>query len=131
MYKVTLDKERHLRYDLNAMILYEKLTGNDIIELFDGVFKKIKAAKNKKPVKGKLFSLEDTRALLYAGLKHEDPALTLEKVGGMIDLYGIKLLNEAIIIAWSKGNNKDEEPFLSCEPSAESTLESQTKNSEG
>ena len=131
MYKITLDKERRLKYDLNAMILYEELTGKDIIDIFNSVFKKIKATEGGKPDKGKLFSLADTRALLYAGLKHEDPSLTLEKVGKMIDLYGIKPVNEAIIFAYSKGNKKDEEPFLPSEPSAESTSESQTKNSEG
>lgn len=131
MHKITLDKERHLRYDLNAMILYEELTGKDIIDLFNSVFKKIKATEEGKPVKGKLFSLADTRALLYAGLKHEDPSLTLEKAGKMIDLYGIKLINESIVVAYSKGNKKDEEPFLPKEPSAESTSESPTKNSEG
>jgi len=131
VFKITLDKERHLKYDLNAMIVFEELTGKDIIELFDGAFKKIKAAKEGKAVKGKIFSLADTRALLYAGLKHEDPALTQEKVGEMIDLYGIKPLSESIIIAYSKGNKKDEEPFLPKEPSAESISESLTNNSEG
>jgi hypothetical protein len=49
----------------------------------------------------------------------------------MIDLYDIQNINDSIIIAYSKGNKKDEEPFLPKEPSAESTSESQTKNSEG
>ena len=68
---ITLDKERILKFNLNALILAEEITGKKLASLgtdadgFDMVF---------------------LRGMLFAGLKHEDKELTLEQVGDMIDM---------------------------------------------
>ena len=64
-----LDRERHLRFDWNALaILEEKLGENALDEDF---FQKPMTATR-------------LRAFAYAGLVHEDPGLTLERVGELI-----------------------------------------------
>ncbi|HID0815697.1 TPA: hypothetical protein ACXNW8_001306 [Clostridium botulinum] len=72
---VTLDKERHLKYNLNALILAEKITGKKLSEL----------GKKKDN-----FDLEFLRGMLYAGLKWEDKELTLEEVGDSIDMDNLE-----------------------------------------
>ncbi|MCW6094547.1 hypothetical protein LAV60_15355 [Clostridium sporogenes] len=72
---INLDKERHLRYNLNALILAEKTTGKKLTEL----------GKEKDT-----FDLEFLRGMLYAGLKWEDKELTLEEVGDFIDMDNLE-----------------------------------------
>lgn len=72
---INLDKERHLKFNLNALILAEKTTGKKLAEL----------SQNQDS-----FDLEFLRAMLYAGLKFEDKELTLEEVGDMIDMENLE-----------------------------------------
>lgn len=72
---VNLDKERHLKYNLNALILAEQITGKKLSEL----------GKKKDN-----FDLEFLRGMLYAGLKWEDKELTLEEVGDSIDMDNLE-----------------------------------------
>ena len=65
---ITLDKERSLRYDLNAMCTVEELTGESLTDLM------------RKP------TIKNIRAVIWAGLIHEDSAITQDDVGGMIEL---------------------------------------------
>jgi len=80
---IELDKPRNLCLDLNAMVLFEEATGKS---LFD---------------KGTLNSMKakDTRALLWACLKREDPNLTLEDVGKMIDSSNIAEVSQKLMEA--------------------------------
>lgn len=130
--KNTFDKV--LKYDANAMILYQEVTGKDFFKLFVDLIKDMRENFKlpKEEQKGclELLSISDIRALLYAGLKHSDESITLEKAGELIDIHNSSSVFTAIITAYSKGNRADE-PFLPKEPSAESTSESQTKNLEG
>ena len=130
--KNTFDKI--LKYDANAMILYQEATGKDIFKLFADLTKDMesnfKLPKEEQKSCLELLSISDMRALLYAGLKRSDEAITLEKAGELIDIHNVVDVFTAIITAYSKGNRADE-PFLPREPSAESTSESQTKNLEG
>lgn len=81
---INLDKERHLKFTLNALIIAEKLTGKKLTEMG----------------KENNFDLEFLRAMLYAGLIHEDKELTLDEVGDFIDFENmnevVEKLNEAM-----------------------------------
>lgn len=82
---IELDKERHLRFDLNAYAAFEKETG---VEMFD--------------LEGK-FSATVIRALLWASLLHEEKTLTLEQVGAMVHagnmVYVQQQINKAYELA--------------------------------
>lgn len=62
--KITLDRERRLRYPLGVL---NDLQGD-----------------------------ADLAKILYAGLKHEDPELTVEKVGELVDLEMLPELAEPL-----------------------------------
>ncbi|MCR4398933.1 MAG: hypothetical protein NUV93_08225 [Firmicutes bacterium] len=78
---VLLDRERRLRYDFNALAALEERFGN-----LDSAFE---ALGQKGTVKG-------LRALLWAGLIHEDPALTEEQVGAMVTLADLPRIMQAV-----------------------------------
>jgi len=67
--KITLDKERTLKLDLNAMIAFEEATGKKFV---DGSFGR-----------GKM-SPKDLRAMLWACLIHEDDVLTERQAGSLV-----------------------------------------------
>jgi len=79
---ITLDKERSLRYDLNAMCTVEELTGESLTDLM------------RKP------TIKNIRSVIWAGLIHEDPAITQVEVGGWIELaelqHIIKQIHKAL-----------------------------------
>jgi len=82
---VELDKKRELRFDLNAMAELEEIYGD---------FQETMEALNKK------LSIKAMRALLYAGLKHEDEGLTLKKVGSMVKMSDLAMLTQKITEAF-------------------------------
>ena len=82
---VNLDKERHLRFNLNALVLLEKETGRSMSDLVPDE----KTGKNG-------FDMEMLRALLYAGLKWEDKDLTIDAVGDMIDFDNMNEVSEKL-----------------------------------
>jgi hypothetical protein len=89
---VELDKLRTLRYGMNALIKIEELTEKSITQL---------DLKN--------ISIKDLRAMVYAGLFHEDDNLTPEKVGDLIDGYSelsliAEKLGEAMTLAFGSKN---------------------------
>lgn len=83
---VELDKKRELRFDLNAMAELEEIYG-DFQETIESLNKKI--------------SIKAMRALLYAGLKHEDESLTLKKVGSMVKMSDLAMLTQKITEAFT------------------------------
>lgn len=78
--KIVLDKERHLRFDLNAFAEIEEAYGS-----IDEAFKAME--------KG---SIKALRVLLWAGLVHEDESLTVKQVGSLIGLADLKDLSTKI-----------------------------------
>lgn len=72
---ITLDKERTLKYNLNALICAEEITGKKLASLGEDA---------------NGFDLSFLRGMLFAGLKHEDKELTLEQVGDMIDMENME-----------------------------------------
>jgi hypothetical protein len=77
---VMLDKERHLKLDLNAMVRFEEATGKSFLKGFDT---------DNLTAKGML-------SLFWACLLHEDPALTQEQVGSWIDATNMTALSDAM-----------------------------------
>ena len=83
---IQLDKERHLKFDLNAFAELEDIYG-DINNAFEAMQKG---------------SIKAIRAMLWAGLVHEDKTLTIEQVGSMIDMSNINDVISAISKAISE-----------------------------
>lgn len=77
---VTLDKDRHLRLSLKGMIEFEKLTGRNLLKGFTI----------------KDLTLEDSAALVFACLIHEDKELTFDDVLCMIDISNLKTVMDAV-----------------------------------
>jgi len=77
---IKLDKERHLRLTLKGMIAFRNLTDINLLEGFNLAE----------------LTLEQTGALLYACLLHEDKELTYDDVLNMIDLSNITRISEAL-----------------------------------
>lgn len=78
MVKVELDKERNLYFSLNSLEIIEELTGKTIDKLGEGM------------------SISMLKAVVYAGLIHEDKDLTPEMVGELVGFEDIQMLSEAI-----------------------------------
>lgn len=93
---IQLDKPRTLRYGINALAKIEDITSKPLMQLdLNNV------------------GIKDMLVICYAGLYHEDKALTIEKVGDLIDEYSSlteiaesigKALTEAFGKQESKGN---------------------------
>jgi hypothetical protein len=100
---VTLDKERHLLMNINAMVAFEEATGKSL-------FDKDTAKRFARGITAK-----DLRALLWACLIHEDPGLTTEKVGGWIDLGNMAAIAAKVGEAWKislpQGADKSARPL--------------------
>lgn len=67
-----LDKERHLRYSVNALSDLEQVMGVGLGEMYTAA--------------GGL-GIRTVRACLWAGLKHEDPDLTIAATGELMQQY--------------------------------------------
>lgn len=95
-FPIQLDKKRNLRFDFNALC-----------ELEEHV--------NLTELGGKNFRMKDLRAILWAGLLHESPELTIEDAGELIDyaesLEGIAtVVGEAFKESFGEKKDKDDEP---------------------
>jgi len=92
---IELDKPRILRYGINALAIVEELLGKPLTALdFNNV------------------SVKDMRAILYAGLYHEDSSLTPEKAADLIDEYSdietaAQKIGEAMTLAFGGNNPKN------------------------
>ncbi len=83
---IQLDKERHLRLTLKGMIEFDKLTGKNLLKGF----------------KLNELSLEDTAAMLWACLLHEDKELTLDDVVLMVDFSNLAVVMGALATSLSQ-----------------------------
>jgi hypothetical protein len=89
---IKLDKQRKLKYTFNAFCELEDVLGRPISEIKDG------------------FKLKDLRALLWAGLLHESPDLTLEDAGELMDkASSLEEVAEAVVKAMEKSVVKSRE----------------------
>jgi hypothetical protein len=79
--KISLDRERTLKFTLNTLVDVEERLGHSLSELGDKI------------------SIKTMRTLLHAGLKHEDKELTEEAVGELISLDNIGEVQKALTAA--------------------------------
>jgi hypothetical protein len=77
---IKLDKERTLKYDLNAFAELEDRFGT-IQKAFDELEKQ---------------KLKAVRAIVWAGLIHEDPKLTEQQVGSMLSFADLATILPAV-----------------------------------
>lgn len=79
---IEADKQRHIKYGMNAFIRLERELGRPMTELGDNL------------------SMEDLRTMLWVGLLWEDKKLTPEKVGDLMDVVieteGLEYLSNAL-----------------------------------
>ena len=66
---LTLDKPRRLRFDINALADVEQIGGHPLPQLLG------------------VLGFSTIRLLLWAGLRHEDRRLTVERVGDIMTAY--------------------------------------------
>lgn len=78
---VMLDKERNIRFDLNAFAELEEATGKTLTDSIDDIGKG---------------SLKTVRTVLWAGLVWEDPTLTPQIVGSFIGMHNLGDVTEAL-----------------------------------
>jgi hypothetical protein len=103
---ITLDRERHLLYDVNALIdLGEALNLNLLTpEGWQELVGK-KEPDPDNPGEDKFIPVEPNfrrvRAIVWAGLRHEDEALTERQVGAMLDPTNLAPVIAAYQEAWS------------------------------
>jgi hypothetical protein len=83
---VMLDKERNIRFDLNAFAELEEATGRTLTESIDDIGKG---------------SLKTVRVVLWAGLVWEDETLTEQIVGANIGMHNLAEVTEALTQAIS------------------------------
>lgn len=70
--EILLDRPRRLRFSINAFVDLEKALKRPLGAILTGTT---------------AVSIEDFRAMLWAGLRWEDPDLTLEKAGEVLEAY--------------------------------------------
>lgn len=114
---IMLDKERHLLYDVNALIDlgdelginlltpegWEQLAGKKIVDENTGEV-------TFEPVAP---SFRRVRAILWAGLRHEDETLTVRQVGAMLDPTDLGSAIAAYQEAWEVQDESHEDPGAS------------------
>ena len=107
--QIHLDRPRNLRFDINAFADAESMMGGSVLEILGNETGLLR------------FSVQ--RALLWAGLKHEDPSLTPQKVGSLMQEHLtnghsltdlMKAVNDGILasglISESKEGDNDDPP---------------------
>lgn len=87
--EVELDKTRTFRFTLNALEEVEERLGFDLAEM-----------------EGKKLKIKEIKVIMWAGLIHEDPELTLDDVGAMIDMENLSYVQEKMGKAFKAANSK-------------------------
>jgi len=90
---ITLDRERQLRLDLNAMAEFEDLTGKSLFTIGEA-----------------LQEAKHLRALLFVAMKSAKEEITLSDVGNMIGLHNFGVVNDAVtqLMRVSYGSSDEE-----------------------
>lgn len=91
--ELDLDRKRKLVFDFNAICALEDVTGKNALD-------------------GKTWnalSARDVRALLWGALLRDDPKLTIERVGELINFTNLPIITAAIEKAFSNAAISDED----------------------
>ncbi|GAA0703253.1 hypothetical protein GCM10008904_10160 [Paraclostridium ghonii] len=75
---IKLDRERYLKFTLNSVRMLEKEYNISLDKIDED------------------FSMEKIQMLLHVGLLKDDPELTFEEVGELVDMSNIKIVVEAL-----------------------------------
>ena len=75
---IELDRPRNIRLNTNALVKVEEILNRPISEF------------------GTSFGMTEIRAMLWAGLLHEDKSITLDSVGDLIDEAGLEYVTEKV-----------------------------------
>lgn len=94
---IELDRPRKLKYDFNALCEFEAVTGVNLLQPTSAEHPLAKP------------SLSTLRAFLYAGLKHEDPTLTLFQAGDLLGDVGANYVMAKVSEAYTTALPKAEE----------------------
>lgn len=78
-----LDRPRLFKFDFNAAVDLEELTGRSFMEIAASM-------------EAGIPRMSDVRAFLYCGLKGDDPTLTLEETGAIIGIGDLNQLGEIL-----------------------------------
>lgn len=89
---ITLDRERQMKLDLNAMSEFEELTGKSLFTIGED-----------------MRQARYIRAMLFCCLKSGKEEITLEEVGDLIDVENFEYINERLNILMDKSYGKNEE----------------------
>lgn len=73
-----LDRVRTLKFTLNSLEIIEDLTGQSLDKI------------------GQSMNMKTLKALLFAGLVHEDKELTPEQIGDMIEVGDLERVSQAL-----------------------------------
>lgn len=82
--RIELDKERHLRFDLNAIVALDEATGINLL------------APGTELGADQLYKPRVLRAFVWAALLHEDPDLTVLEVGSWLTMPRIQEIATAV-----------------------------------
>ncbi|SMO48822.1 gene transfer agent family protein [Melghirimyces algeriensis] len=77
--QIELDRPRRLKYDMNALTELEDALDRPVTQLND-----------------QSIGIKELRALLWAGLIHEDRELTLEGAGELVEMENIQTVSEKV-----------------------------------
>lgn len=81
-------KTRTLNYDLNAIAELEDKTGVEVSDMAE-----------------MKMSIKNVRAMLWAGLIHEDEDLTEKEVGAMVNMHNMEYVQEKLAEAFVPKND--------------------------
>ena len=87
--EIELDKTRQIRFTLNALAELEDKLGVSLTEL-----------------EGLNMGVKQIRTFLWAGLLHEEPELSEQAVGNMVDFDNIEYINEKINEAFQRATQR-------------------------
>ena len=93
---ITIDRPRNLRYGMRALSLVEK-----------------KQKKNLASIDFENLTIEESMTIVWAGLVHEDPNLTVDALIDLIDDCGVRMdtiinaMSEAITDAFGESSEKN------------------------
>ena len=87
--EIELDKTRQIRFTLNALAELEDKLGVPLTEL-----------------EGLTMGVKQIRTFLWAGLLHEEPELSEQAVGNMVDFDNIEYINEKINEAFQRATQR-------------------------
>ncbi len=93
--KEVVFEERHFLLDLNAIEAFEETTGINLME--------------KSSLDTQKMSIKELKALVWAGLLHEDSDLTIRQVGSMVHTGNMLELTSAITEAMSNSMPENKE----------------------